>query len=260
MTTDPHELTQERARYWLDRWDRQQEYYIPERRSRFDVIIDVVAESTGRPDPLVVDLGMGPGSLALRLLERIPQARVVGVDADPLLLGLACTAYGDDDRFRVVRTDLRQDGWYDDLALDRAPDAFVSTTALHWMDRGPLQSLMATCAQHLATPGVFVNGDHLYEAEASPRMDALNRAVAQAHSRRLGMHEREDWQTWWQAVEEAPELAVLVTERAGGFDHTTVDRPTVFDWIADLRQAGFAESGTVWQYGDDRVVVGLTQE
>lgn len=29
------------------------------------------------------------------------------------------------------------------------------------------------------------------------------------------------------------------------------------DYIAFLRAAGFAEAGTVWQYGDDRVVVGI---
>ncbi len=254
---DSGTLTPERARYWLGRWDEQQEFYIPERSARFDVIIDVVAEVTGRPDPLVVDLGVGPGSLSLRLLDRLPQARAVGVDADPLLLGLAGAAYRDDDRFRVVRADLRQDGWFDALRLERAPDAYVSTTALHWMDRAPLGRVLATCARTLSSVGVFVNGDHLYEAEASPRVDALSRAIAATHARRLGVHEREDWQGWWQAVEQAPELAALVAERAGGFDHAVVDRPSVFDWLADLRQAGFAESGTVWQYGDDKVLVGL---
>ena len=90
------EPTQAQAQEWLDRWDRQQGHYMPDREERFDVVIDVVEEVIGRPDPLVVDLGIGPGSLAHRLIDRIPQARVVGVDADPLLLALGTIARPDE--------------------------------------------------------------------------------------------------------------------------------------------------------------------
>ncbi|MGW4369495.1 class I SAM-dependent methyltransferase [Nocardia takedensis] len=82
-------LDAERARYWVRRWDRQQEHYMPDREQRFEVIGDVLIELLDRPDPLIVDLGVGPGTLSERLLRRIPEATVVGVDADPLLLGLA---------------------------------------------------------------------------------------------------------------------------------------------------------------------------
>jgi trans-aconitate methyltransferase len=34
----------------------------------------------------VLDLGCGPGSLAARLLERLPAASVVAIDSYPLLL------------------------------------------------------------------------------------------------------------------------------------------------------------------------------
>lgn len=250
-------LTRDQARFWLDRWDRQQTTYLPEREVRFDVIIDIVEQATGRRDPLVVDLGVGPGSLAVRLLDRLPQASVVGVDADPLLLGLAAAAYPEY-ALRLVETDLREDGWFEALGLERAPDAFVSTTALHWMDRGPLSRLLQTCARVIAPGGVFVNGDHLGEGDTAPRMNDLLPSIAAARADRLGTAEGEDWAAWWQAVEEAPELSELVLRRAGGFDHTVTDRPTVHTWIEDLRSAGFAEAGQAWQYGDDRVVVGLS--
>ena len=70
------EMTRAQARHWLDRWDRQQEGYIPDREERFAVIVDVVAAASDRPDPLVVDLGAGPGSLSVRLLDRLPRATV----------------------------------------------------------------------------------------------------------------------------------------------------------------------------------------
>ncbi|AEA22355.1 class I SAM-dependent methyltransferase [Pseudonocardia benzenivorans] len=248
--------TRDRARYWLDRWDRQQEHYMPDREERFAVIADVVEEVVRRPDPLIVDLGTGPGSLAVRLLERLPGARVVGIDADPLLRGLADLAHGSD-RLRTVAGDLREDTWFAALGLDRAPDAFVSTTALHWMNRGPLRALISRCGAELAPGGVFVDGDHLYEGPVAPRLDALARSLTARRAVRTGTDRPEDWQTWWRAVDEAPELADLVKARAGGFAHVVDDRPTVHDYLTFLLEAGFAEAGTVWQVGDDRVIVGI---
>ncbi|WP_040835508.1 class I SAM-dependent methyltransferase [Nocardia brevicatena] len=249
-------LDAERARYWVDRWDRQQEHYMPDRERRFEVIGDVVTELLDRPDPLLVDLGVGPGTLTDRLLTRFPDATVIGVDADPLLLGLADLTL-DPRRFRSVRADLREDGWFDSLAPARAPDAFVSTTALHWMNRLPLRALIRSCARALPAGGLFVNGDHLYEGSAGPRLDALGRSMTARRARRTGTADAEDWSAWWTAVEEAPELAELVRLRAGGFEHTVHDRPSVHDYLDFAREAGFAEAGIVWQYGDDRVVVGI---
>ena len=249
--------THAQAAAWLERWDRQQEYYIPDREQRFEVVVDVVAEAVGRPDPLVVDLGIGPGSLARRLVEQIPGARVVGVDADPLLLRLGSLAHPDE-RIRTVLADLRDPGWYDALALDRAPDAYVSSTALHWMNRAPLRELIATCGKTVAPGGAFVDADHLYEGqERTDRLDELGKALTRRRIERTGVLAGETWQQWWAAVEDAPELAELVAERAGGFDHTITDRPTVRDYLAYLREGGFQTAGVVWQYGDDRVVAGL---
>lgn len=249
-------LSPERAHYWVQRWDRQQEHYMPDREQRFEVIGDVLDELLDRPDPLIVDLGVGPGTLAQRILQRLPQARIVGVDADPLLLALAELTLGSD-RFRTVDADLRTADWLDALALDRAPDAFVSTTALHWMNREPLRELITVCAGALPAGGVFVDGDHLYEGPAGPRLDTLGRALTARRAQRQGTAAAEDWSAWWAAVDAAPELAELVRRRAGGFEHTVHDRPTAHDYVNFARAAGFAESGIVWQYGDDRVVVAV---
>ncbi|MFD6102538.1 class I SAM-dependent methyltransferase, partial [Nocardia salmonicida] len=189
-------------------------------------------------------------------LDRFPDASVVGVDADPLLLGLAELAFASP-RFRTVSADLRREGWLDALDLDRVPDAFVSTTALHWMNRDPLRDLIRTCAEALKPGGLFIDGDHLYEGPAGPRLDALGRSMTARRAARQGTAAAEDWAAWWDAVNRAPELADLVRLRNGGFEHTVRDRPTVHDYVAFARDAGFAEAGIVWQYGDDRVVVGI---
>jgi len=249
--------TVQEARRWLDRWDRQQEFYLTDREERFAVIADVV-EATCGPQPLIVDLGVGPGSLAVRLLDRLPGAQVVGIDADPLLLGLARTAYGDRAGLRLVDHDLRLPGWIDALRLDRAPDAFVSTTALHWLTRAQLAAVYATSGATVRPGGILVNGDQLHEGADRPRIDDLTRTVARRRAQRVGTSSDEDWQAWWLAVADAPELADLAAMRgAKGVDHHVDDLPTVDDHLQALRDAGFAEAGTVWQHGDDRVVVAI---
>lgn len=249
--------TVQQARRWLDRWDRQQEFYLADREERFAVIVDVVEAACGT-EPLVVDLGVGPGSLAIRLLDRLPGARVVGIDADPLLLGLARSAYGDRPGLRLVDHDLRMPGWLDAVRLDRAPDAFASTTALHWLTRDELARLYAGCARVLRPGGVLVNGDHLHDGARRPGLDSLTRLVRERHAARVGTAADEDWQAWWDAVRQAPELADLIAMRGPqGVAHDVDVAATFDDHLATLARAGFAEAGTVWQQGDDRVLVAV---
>lgn len=252
-------LTPDRAQMWLDRWDAQQEHYIPDREERFAVIADVVA--TLGPAPSVIDLGAGPGSLSVRLLDRLPGARVVAVDADALLLGLARAAYGDRRGFQVLERDLRRSGWPDDLrtAIGGTVDAVVSTTALHWLTSTELAAVYTACARLLRPGGLLVNGDHVDEPADRPRLASLVTTVRESRRARQGVLDREDWAGWWDAVAAAPELAHLVADRGPRpIEHTVPEVPTLADHTALLRAAGFAEVGTVWQSGDDRVIVAVT--
>jgi len=251
--------TMQDARRWLERWDRQQEYYIADREERFAVVADVVAWAVHRPDPLIVDLGAGPGSLSVRLLDHIPHATVVAVDTDPLLLGLARAAYGDRPGLRIVDHDLRDPGWLEALELPGRPDAFVSTTALHWLTRAQLADVYRSCGAVAAPGGVLVNGDHLYDPpKTKPRLRALAQHVSRQRAARVGLDVSEDWGSWWKAVGDAPELADLRAERgARPIEHSTSDSPSADEHAELLLAAGFAEVGTVWQHGDDRVLVAL---
>src|SRR4030095_3047373 len=47
--------------------------------------VDTIARTT----PAVVDLGTGSGTLAQRILEVRPKARLIGIDADPAMLATA---------------------------------------------------------------------------------------------------------------------------------------------------------------------------
>ena len=111
------ELDRDTARDWIERWDRQQEESLPDREDRFTALIDAVEEGTGRPDPLVLDIGCGPGSIGVRLLNRLPGATVIGIDADPVSLALGQAAYPDLPGLRFTDLDLRVPGWSARLGL-----------------------------------------------------------------------------------------------------------------------------------------------
>lgn len=250
-------LTSQQAEQWLERWESQQDRCVPDREERFTVIADVVQEASGRDDPLIVDLGTGPASLAVRLLDRLPGAEVVGVDADPLLLGLARMGHADQHRLRLIEHDIREPGWVEAMALNRPVDAFVSTTALHWLTGPELAEVYRECAA-LARPGAaMVNGDHLHLGAGSARIDSLTRTVTERRAERAPESAGEDWESWWQAATGATELAELVTARGPDGVHHIDNPATLEQHVRHLLQAGFSEAGTVWQHGDNHVLVGV---
>ncbi|MEU3957754.1 class I SAM-dependent methyltransferase [Streptomyces achromogenes] len=251
------------AQHWTQRWDRQQEEFLPEREALFDALIDVVQESAGRPDPLVVDLGCGPGSIGARLLRRLPEATVVSADADPVLIALGRGAYGDVRGLRFVAADLRRPGWVDRLGLDRPADAVVSSTALHWLDPSVLTSVYTAAAGLLRPGGVLVNCDELErDQEAAPTLARLDRALlTREKDRRLGAGHGEGWYDWWERVLAEPALATAVAERERqGFDgehHSDLSAGAEVHRTA-LRDAGFAEVGTLWRRGEVQLLCAVT--
>jgi SAM-dependent methyltransferase len=246
---------------WIERWDAQQQEYMPDREERFTALIDAVAEGAGRPDPLVIDLGCGPGSLAARLLDRIPAATVVAVDADPVLLTLGRTAFAGRAGLRFADLDLRVGGWTGRLGLDRPADAAVSTTAVHWLLPPDLAAMYAEVATALRPGGLLLNGDHLAEDETSPVLVRLGRALIEREVRRRpaadGAEGAETWTGWWEAVGKDPELGALAgrRERIGlGAGHHGSPSGRLAVHVAALQKAGFEEVGTLWQRGDNRLL------
>ena len=259
------ELDPSAARDWIARWDRQQEVYLSDREERFTALIDAVEAGTGRPDPLVLDLGCGPGSLSARLLARVPAANVIAVDADPVTLSLGRAAYGDVPGLRFLEIDLRSSGWETELGLEpgRQVDAVVSTTALHWLSAAELRGLYQVLAGLLRPGGLFLDGDHLRLDETqNPLLARLDRAIEEAEDRRRfpdGHAGRaEDWRQWWQAVAAEPALAGAAAEREQGTVHHHGPEGTQFALhTAALRAAGFAEVGTLWQRGSNRLLAAI---
>jgi hypothetical protein len=67
---------------WQESWDRQQEWYMPDREDRFRIMLDMVEACVG-PEPRVLDLACGTGSITARLLARFPNATSTGSTSTP---------------------------------------------------------------------------------------------------------------------------------------------------------------------------------
>ncbi|HKA84546.1 MAG TPA: class I SAM-dependent methyltransferase [Acidimicrobiales bacterium] len=242
---------------WQESWDRQQEGYMPDREERLAALLDVV-EAVAGPQPLVLDLACGTGTISRRLLERFPRARSIAVDVDPALLTIARATLGDDERVRFVRADLADPAWI--LELPELPfDAALTATALHWLPEHLLRRVYRDLAGIVRPGGAVANADQM-EAADLPRLGAALAGVEARRQERVRADGRPDWDGWWEIAAADPVIAEAVAERTAHFGG--VNHPAGFDppssWHAQaLLDAGFSEAGIVWRSGAGAVVAAV---
>ncbi len=93
---------------------------------------DLVVRVGSHPSPTIVDLGSGPGELAIELARRLPAARVIGVDPAPAMRDAAARAA----MLAGVATAAFVHGEAGAIPLpDASADLLVSTLSMHhWPD------------------------------------------------------------------------------------------------------------------------------
>ncbi|MFJ8130918.1 class I SAM-dependent methyltransferase [Streptomyces hydrogenans] len=240
---------------WQQSWDRQQEWYMPDREERFRVMLDMVEALVG-PKPRVLDLACGTGSITDRLLKRFPDAVSTGVDLDPALLAIARGTFEGDGRVTFVTADLKDPEWTKGLPYDTY-DAVLTATALHWLHSGPLTALYGQVAGLVRDGGVFMNADHMIDT-ATPRINAAERARRHARMDEEKAAGVLDWTEWWALAAKDPALAEPTARRFEIYgDHADGDMPSA-GWHADtLRAAGFGEARPVWCSPSDTLLLAV---
>ncbi|MEV3950007.1 class I SAM-dependent methyltransferase [Streptomyces halstedii] len=242
-------------RSWQESWDRQQEWYMPDREERFRVMLDMVEAVVG-PAPRVLDLACGTGSITDRLLKRFPEATSTGVDLDPALLAIARGTFEGDDRVTFVTADLKDPAWAERLPHS-SYDAVLTATALHWLHSEPLAELYGRVGQLVRDGGVFMNADHMIDTE-TPRINAAERAHRHASMDRARAGGALDWADWWALAAKDPALAEPTAERYRIYgEHADGDMPSPRWHAAALRAAGFGEARTVWSSPSDTLMLAL---
>ncbi|SEC51593.1 trans-aconitate 2-methyltransferase [Streptomyces sp. TLI_105] len=240
---------------WQQSWDRQQEWYMPDREERFGVMLDMVEALVG-PKPRVLDLACGTGSITSRVLRRFPDATSVGVDLDPALLAIAEGSFAGDERVTFVTADLKDPSWAASLPYD-SYDAVLTSTALHWLHSEPLTALYGQLAGLVRDGGVFMNADHMID-EATPRINDAERGLRHARMDREKAAGVLDWADWWAVAAKDPVLAEPTARRFEIYgEHADGDAPSA-RWHADtLLAAGFGEARTVWASPSDSLVLAV---
>jgi len=155
----------------LSEYDERIRTFIPHYEEMLDAAASVVPPGTRR----LVELGVGTGALASRVLARARRAQVVGIDADDAILGLAAARLGD--RATLVC------GSFLETPLPRA-DAIVSSFALHHVrTRAAKRKLYQRLRRAVRRGGV------LAIAECHPAVDqALAAAQMRAWRAAVGRH------------------------------------------------------------------------
>ncbi|MEU1258349.1 class I SAM-dependent methyltransferase [Streptomyces chartreusis] len=240
---------------WQESWDRQQEWYMPDREERFRIMLDMVEALVG-PAPRVLDLACGTGSITARLLARFPEATSTGVDLDPALLAIAEGTFAGDERVSFVTADLKDPHWTAKLPHD-SYDAVLTATALHWLHREPLAALYGRVAELVRDGGVFMNADHMID-DSTPRINAAERAQRHARMDQAKARGVLDWAEWWQLAARDPLLAEPTARRFEIYgEHAEGDAPSA-EWHARvLREKGFGEARAVWCSPSDALVLAL---
>jgi trans-aconitate 2-methyltransferase len=151
-----------------------------------------------RGDETVLDAGCGTGRVTKRLLERLPQGRVIAVDASPSMVAKARVNLGP--RATVAQANLT------DLDLDRPVDAIFSTSVFHWLDDH--DALFARLAANVRPGGQLVARLGV-EGNAAALVASINAAAAEEPFAAAF----DGWNEPWNFA--PPESVVAAIEKAG---------------------------------------------
>jgi trans-aconitate 2-methyltransferase len=114
-------------------WDAQT--YDKVSDPQFEWGVEVLERLELQGDETVIDAGCGSGRVSERLLERLPEGRLIGVDASAEMIKAAGERFAGDDRVTLIVSDLLE-LTPELLEANGAPaeaDVLFSTATFHWI-------------------------------------------------------------------------------------------------------------------------------
>jgi trans-aconitate methyltransferase len=239
---------------WVSRWEKMQGRYLVKRNERFDIIVQMIRDTQDNVTS-IIDLGCGPGSVMLRLLQAFPEAHVTGIDMDPTILPLARKRLGDfRNRAHFVQADLR-----DCILMDIVPhpvDAVVSATAFHWLNEQQIKDLYEQISTVLRPGGIFLNADHA--ASTSSLIQKSWETNREEMRKKERDPDAEEWDTFMDSYlgELGPDARDVRERALGSIEGIEEGLPLV--WHFDqLRACGFSFVDCFWRCDCDAIYGGV---
>jgi tRNA (cmo5U34)-methyltransferase len=210
-------------------------FFVPEREVQLATIAALMPKDGALH---ILELCSGEGLLAETLLETYPQATLEALDGSPEMLAAARTRLARfAERFSAAQFDLADLLW---RTRSSAPNAVVSSLALHHLDDAQKQQLFADVYALLAPGGVFVIADLVAHRDPTVQRLAADAWDAAVQRRALifgnslapfAAFEREKW-NYYRYPDSDPE---------------PFDKPSVLlDQLLWLRAAGFSAVDVYW--------------
>jgi SAM-dependent methyltransferase len=143
---------------------------IPGAQLQFAIITQIL--SLWCPQPRrILDLGCGDGILGRFLLRQFPSTPGVFIDFSEPMLEATRRQVGDAAGATIVKADFSSSAWLDSLNDHGPIDVVVSGFAIHHQPDARKKTLYREIYELLASPGVFLNLEHV--ASATPEVEKL---------------------------------------------------------------------------------------
>jgi tRNA (cmo5U34)-methyltransferase len=199
--------------------------FIPRYDEMLDEVVRLIRDATGDLGRFV-DLGIGTGSLAERVLKAIPEAQVIGIDADPKMLEEAARRLAP----KNGQIDLRLQDFSSKLPTNQ--NAYFAALALHHvLDLSAKQALYRNIYDALLPGGLLVNADAMFNESKKMRNRWAAHLISSGFSENEAFNHLESWKKEDRYLDLENELILL-------------------------QKAGFTNCDVAWRYGPMAVVVG----
>lgn len=232
---------------WYERWEQMLSCYNPGREARIHLLLSI-PELPDTAQPKILDLGAGPGSTGLSVLRQHPGARIMAVEADPVMVMMGqevINARGLAARFEYLHADIRDGSWWPVYA-DHF-DLVVSATALHWLNAEHYREVCERAYAVLKPGGWFMNCDHV--ASRYPALQERYRTWREQRVQRAFQALAADqWDDYWRELRATlASSSASPIECVGDLWEGSDDGLAKPIHLETLEQAGFDLADVYWQ-------------
>lgn len=237
---------------WFARWEAMQNCYVPHRIERFDLMLKL-PDFPCEVELRILDVGCGPGSLSFRALAHFPNARILAVDFDPVLLAMGRRLAGETaSQIEFKRVDIREPEWW--TSYRSQFDLVITATALHWLSAERLAQAFQRIFDVLKPGGWFFNSDHV-ASEDPARQSSFREMLQKRRQAAFSATGADDWNGFWESLGHAVgRLDLAKLRNVNHFWEGTDDgQPEKFH-LSALRRCGFEDIKVYWQDFGEAVI------